>query len=172
VSDVENFDYKAKLEECFDFASIFKLVKHAVRRYLGAGRAGLMLGLSDLPGFIGGYWVVGSNMIVINRLTLNKVMKEAGDRRLINAYVFDLLLHEYLHSLGHLQEQETRDLSSEICRQALGGDHPASIIASNGPTAVFPGLNIILNIDPRQYSAPSDVEIIGDFDRESTSYIS
>lgn len=172
MSKTEDFDYGAKLEECFDFACVFKLVKHAVRRYLGAGRAGLMLGLSDLPGFIGGYWVVGSNMIVLNRITLNKVMKEAGDRRLINAYVFDLLLHEYLHSLGHLGERETRDLSAEICRKALGRNHPASIMASNGPIAVFPGLNIVLNIDPRQYSAPSDVEIIGDFDRDSTSYIS
>ncbi len=172
MSETDDFDYKTKLEECFDFASVFKLVKHAVRRYLGAGRAGLMLGLSDLPGYIGGYWVVGSNMIILNRITLNKVMKEAGDRRLVNAYVFDLLLHEYLHSLGHLQEQETRELSTEICKRALGADHPASTIASNGPIALFPGLSITLNIDPRQYSAPTDVEIIGDFDRESTSYIS
>ncbi len=172
MSEPEVYDYKTKLEECFDFASVFKLVKHAVRRYLNAGRAGLMLGLSDLPGYIGGFWVVGSNMIVLNRITLNKVMKEAGDRHLINAYVFDLLLHEYLHSLGHLNEKETRELSFEIFTKALGEDHPATVMAANGPVAVFPGLNIVLGIDPRQYSAPSDVEIIGDFDRESTSYIS
>ncbi len=172
MSEAEDYNYKAKLDECFDFASVFRLVKHAVRRYLGAGRAGLMLGLSDLPGYIGGFWVVGSNMIVLNRITLNKVMKEAGDRRLVNAYVFDLLLHEYLHSLGYLGEKDTREISAEICRKALGEDHPASTIAANGPMSVFPGLNITLNIDPRQYEAPTDVEIIGDFDRESASYIS
>ena len=59
------------------FPDLFEVVKRIVEDKLGSHRAGLMLGLTDLGmgpnGFIGAFFVMGSNAIVINRQPLNLV---------------------------------------------------------------------------------------------------
>ena len=55
---------------------IFENVKDAVRKSEGRSRAGLMLGIqelgSTLNGFIGAYYPVASNIIVINKTPLRR----------------------------------------------------------------------------------------------------
>jgi len=50
----------------------FELVKEAVRKSEGRSRAGLMLGLQELGssmiGFIGAYYQIASNIIIVNSL--------------------------------------------------------------------------------------------------------
>jgi hypothetical protein len=128
-----------KLRACGDgdFSCIFGVVKAAVEKTMGERRGGLLLGLSELPSYVGAYHQVGSNFIVMNKGLLMDVLK-TGDRKVINAYVFHILLHEYLHTLGHLDEKQTYMLSEAISEQVLGAKHPATLIARYGINHVIP----------------------------------
>jgi hypothetical protein len=155
-----------KLENSESFGEIFELVKESVRKTLERGRAGLMLGLADLGinrgWFIGGYHPLGSNIIVLNKTPLKIVADQKPE--LLNCYVFQTLLHEYLHSLGYWDEKSTRYLTYEICREILGKNHPTTQLTKNF-TKFFPDLH--------QYNIPpgGDFEYVLDFDKSNVTYI-
>ena len=79
---------------------LFEVVKDMVECELDRHRAGLMLGLVDLGisqgGFVGGYFVVGGNAIVINRQAVGVI--RVRNPELVKPYQFYLLLHEFLHA--------------------------------------------------------------------------
>jgi len=164
-------DVRLSLDRCVDFACVFELVKEVVKGNLGLSRAGLMLGLTDLPRQVGAFHGVGGNLIVMNRKLLDIVVRSAENRREINAYVFYILLHEYLHALGFLSEAHVRQLSVQLCERALGVDHPATHMAKYGVGAMFreiqspeyPSIEEELGI-------PRDFEIVSDFDREASRW--
>ncbi len=128
------------LDRSFNFSEVFQLVKKSVKNSLGKRRTGLMLGLADLPEYIGAFHQMGSNFIVMNRSLLDQVTHIAKDRQTLNAYVFYTLLHEYLHTLGYVDEGEVRRLTRQICARVLGLDHPATKLAMDGPAVMFPEL--------------------------------
>ena len=156
-----------RLDLCENFSDVFELVKKSAERSLGQRRAGLMLYLARLPKEIGAFHTVGSNGIVMNRNMLDRVTHGAHSLREINSYVYSILLHEYLHSLGHVEEQDTRRLVYDISLENFGLDHPVTKIASKGPASVFP--NIEFTEPP---SETPDIEMIPDFERSSRKYIS
>jgi hypothetical protein len=119
-----------------DYADIFTLVKESVRSTMGENRTGLSLGLAYLPSHIGAFHQLGSNFIVMNKRLLEKVV-ETKDQSLINSYVFHVLLHEYIHSLGHVEEQETQALAYIVSEKVLGDGHVATKIAKYGLGALF-----------------------------------
>lgn len=162
-----NFD--DELNECSDFPSIFSLVKQAVEITLNRRRVGLILGLADLPLFIGAFHTVGANFIVMNKVLLKKITQAYDNKKLINAYIFHILLHEYVHSLGFLDERLTRDLTYAISERVLGEDHVATQMARYGISRVFPDIRIEYS-DPRT-EIPARIEIIDDFERDNLSYI-
>lgn len=131
----------ARLDGARDLPRVFDLVKEVVERDLGKSRAGIMLGLSEMgaapDGFLGGYFVVGSNAIVLNRTVLRYIETTAAthDPRALNAYAFHVLLHEYLHTLGWFSEDDVRPLARDVSLRALGAEHPATVIAQ----AMVPG---------------------------------
>ncbi len=153
------------LDRCENFGDIFELVKKAVKQTLGQERIGLMLYLGNLPLSVGAFHQVGSNGIVINRKLLNLVTASAKSVRELNVYIFSILLHEYLHSLGYLNEREVRKLVYEISEKSLGYKHPATDMALHGPMRRLP-----------IYSVPNneeigDFEIVKDFERPNQDYI-
>lgn len=156
-----------RLDLCEDFGDVFELVKKSAERTLGQRRAGLMLYLARLPKHIGAFHTVGTNGIVMNRNTLDVVTHGARSLREINSYVYSILLHEYLHALGYVEEQEVRKLVYDVSLENFGPDHPATRIASRGPSAIFP--DIVLNELPTD---TPDVEVIPDLERSSHRYIS
>ena len=103
----------------------FELVKKVVRKSEGRSRAGLMLGLqelgSSLNGFIGAYYPVSSNIIVVNKTPLRRIIET--DLQLLKPYCFHVLLHEYIHSLGFLDEDVTRQKTYKISKENFGEDH-------------------------------------------------
>lgn len=167
-----------QVDEAADYTALFRLVKRIVESRLRKSRAGMMLGLSSLglspSGFFGGYFVVGSNAIVLNRDVLNYIKLKEPEWH--NAYAFHVLLHEYLHTLGYLSEDEVRPLAHQLSVDALGKDHKATRIAAamvpgeRGETPaffrelVFPKFGIA----PARHSP---IEIIKGFDPDATSYI-
>ncbi|MFQ5711851.1 MAG: hypothetical protein ACE5GD_08765 [Candidatus Geothermarchaeales archaeon] len=162
-------DISGELERCKDASCVFKLVKRGVREELGRSRGGLMLGLQDLPHPLLAYHVMGGNFIVVNRRVLRRVEGHARSRLEVNSYLFYILLHEYLHSLGQMSEVRVRIMVGEVCEKLFGRDHPCTRIAVDGLASVFPG---IAWPDSRSlFQPPAGVEIVPDFDKESISYI-
>lgn len=156
-----------RLDLCENFSDVFELVKKSAERSLGRRRAGLMLYLARLPKHIGAFHTVGTNGIVMNRTTLDMVTHGASSLREINSYVYSILLHEYLHALGYVDERDVRRLVYDVSLDAFGPDHPATQIAAKGPSSLFP--EIVLS---ETLSETPDVEVIPDIERSSHRYIS
>jgi hypothetical protein len=163
-------EYAEELEETKGLPDIFELVKKAVELELGKKRAGLMLGLSELggtrSGWIGAYYPVSSNIIVMNKTSLRLI--ENTNPSLLKSYSFHILLHEYLHTLGIIDERKTRSKAVEISRKLFGDDHPTTKMAEDISKffdyIVYP---VFGWIPPEQ----SPLEIVEDFDRSSVTYI-
>ncbi|MHB8605301.1 MAG: hypothetical protein ACYDCK_08585 [Thermoplasmatota archaeon] len=160
-------------------ADVFDVVKRVVERELGKSRAGMMLALADFGAssnaFLGGYFVLGSNAIVLNRTVLRYV--DAHAPRFSTPYAFHVLLHEYLHTIGYYGEDEVRPLALKLSERALGADHPATRIAramsSDEAGGELPAFFRDLVYPPWGWT-PDRVpvlEIVKGFDRDASPYI-
>ena len=148
------------------FDEVFELVKRSAEDSLGLHRAGLTLVLGDLTNGIGAYHEMGSNSIVMNRNIMKIVWHSTRSRAKRNSYVFMILLHEYLHSLGFTEEPQVRSLSKRISDKFLGKGHVVGEMATRPLDEFFPLLP--------QYAAFRDkreYETIRRFDSSSTPYI-
>ena len=133
------------LEEAENIHDIFSLVKDAVRKTIKESRAGINLGLIELgnpaEGFLGAYYPVGSNIIVMNKTPIRRITETNPD--LMKPYLFSVLLHEYLHSLGYLKEDDTRKLTYMVTRRIFGDDHIVTELSGNLnkflPYLIYPG---------------------------------
>ena len=163
--------FRDKLDSSGDFADIFEVVKEAVEKVLHKSRAGLMLGLSNLGGsagyLIGAYYPMDSNLIVLNTFPLRRLIE--SDPALLKPYLFQVLMHEYLHSLEFYDESVVRKLTAEICHQVLGRNHLASQIARDTgrflPWLVYPHLGWYPKEEP-------EIEIVSGFDKGNLTYVS
>lgn len=150
-------------------ADVFEVVKRSARDVLKQERAGLMLALADLgnhpAGFLGAFHYVGSNYIVVNKVPLLRIKETRPE--LYNAYAYHVLLHEYIHSLGTIDEARTRQLALEVSEATLGKDHVATRMAAN-ITEFFP--NIVFP-DVAWRPEHLELEIDKSFGKSDTSYI-
>lgn len=159
-------DNRRALSAAEGFDSIFEMVKLATERKLGMHRAGLTLVLGDIPNNVGAYHEMGSNAIVMNRNLLRIVEKLSKTRSKRNAYVFMILLHEYLHSLGYTSDRQVRVLGKQISDEFLGMKHLAAEMAVRPLDQFFPDLS--------KFSAFRDqgeFQTVRRFDSSSTPYI-
>jgi hypothetical protein len=150
----------------------FEEVKEAVRSVEGRSRAGLMLGLqeigSSLDGFVGAYYPVASNIIIVNISPLRRILET--NKNLLRPYSFHVLLHEYIHSLGYLDEETTERKTYEISRQFFGKDHIITQLSTD-MRKFFPNLVYPVHgwVPPK---AISTIELVPGFDfSTSNSYI-
>ncbi len=156
------FRLGSRLENARDFDRVFDVVRDAVRRTLGVERPGLGLALSNLPPQLGAYWQVAGNLIVLNE-GLVETMRAAADSSLeLNAFVYVILAHEYLHALGYLDEHDVRRVTAYVTRTAFGPDHPATRMASGDLWQMYPFLAHAPRGDGRR------LKIVPGFDRAST----
>jgi len=159
-------DFIDKLNECSDFSCIFHLVKSSVEMTIDKRRVGLILGLTDLPNYVGAFHQMGSNFIIMNKRLLKEIIR-SGNRDLINAYIFHVLLHEYIHSLGYMNEQKVQVLTHAVSEKVLGPDHPATLIAKYGIGSVFSNISRLEHYKPRRIK---NIEIVEDFERDNLNY--
>ena len=154
-----------------DLIQTFEEVKEAVRKTEKRSRAGLMLGLQEIGsnpnGFIGGYYPVESNIIVLNKSPLRRITET--DSFLLKPYTAHVLLHEYIHSLGLLDEEMTRKKTTEISSKYWGENHLTTQFSKNiylfFPNLVYPNIGF----QPQQ---AQPIELIKGFDKSSiTPYI-
>ena len=124
-----------------DYSDLFRLVREVVWEYTRKTRPGILLGLAEMGfdrgNFIGGLHFTGTNEIYLNRSAL-RVMKEESSPELTKAYIFLLLTHEYLHSVGVHSEGKTRELTAALLVTLFGEQHPSSIMAQRGLNYYFP----------------------------------
>jgi len=162
-------DYRTRLDEAKSLPDIFELVKSLVLKSMGRCRGGLMLGMANLgnnpQGFFGGFFTTGSNVIVLNKIPLQRIKETRPE--LYKPYVFNILLHEYIHSLGFLDEADVRSKVLTISKDALGPEHLATQIAANASDFI----RHLAYPDVSWKPEDEGLELVDGFDRSSASYI-
>lgn len=157
--------YGNKILQLVDFNEAFELVKLAVEDKFKMHRAGLSLILQGLPTRLGAYHILGSNVIIVNKRILNiiKIHKSLSE---YNSYLFMVLTHEYLHSLGILDEIQVRNMTYNLLSSLVGEHHMATKMARYQPWDLFPELGLF---DDNSFE--QKFEIIKNFDKTTQTYI-
>ncbi len=146
-----------------DYAGIYGLVRDAVREVLGRERPGLGLALSNLPPQLGAYWQVTGNLIVLNEGLVEAMRGHARSPLEVNAFVFVVLAHEYLHALGYLDEDAVRRVTARVARGVFGPEHLATRMAEGNLWQMYPFL---------AYAPPGDGQrfrVVRGFDLSSSA---
>jgi hypothetical protein len=162
----QQVQFRERIASLKDFGEAFELVKSAVLQKFKMHRAGLSLILQVMPSQLGAYHMLGSNAIVMNSYLLAAVRKLAGSTEEYNSYMFMVLAHEYLHSLGIVDENTVRQMTFELCRWMLGDDHTATRMAKEDPSTIYPELRSLMQ---SQFSR--DFQVVGNFDKKNQTYI-
>ena len=153
--------WEEKLERAENIGDIFEIVKEAVWRTIKQGRAGLSLILAEIPNPVGGIHQIGSNTIIVNKNVLKKIKKEKPEY--YKPYIFYLLLHEYLHSLGYIDEDLVRRQCYIIVRDTFGKESKVLEIAREPER--------FLAVDLHEIESELSFELVRDFDKSSLNYI-
>lgn len=154
---------------------IFERVRKDVKNTYGRRRAGLSLGLVEMGmyrgGFIGAMHFAPGHDIVMNTTPLKIILTEQPNE-IIWAYTYHILLHEYVHSLGIMDEEICRTVTLRISEEIFQDpEHPAVILAKNGIGTFFPNLHLIY-APPGLDGEGMKIEYVYGFDRDSYSYYS
>ncbi|MBN1245419.1 hypothetical protein JXA31_07485 [Candidatus Bathyarchaeota archaeon] len=152
--------FRSNIDTAESYAEVWQIVKGTVEFSLGKRRGSMMLFLDDLPLQLGAYHPVGTNNIVLNRGLVEIVEASISAKHVVNALVYNLLLHEYLHALGELSETKVRRRVVEVARTCFGEEHIATVIARKTPWV------LLQNISLQAVNAPKHVmEIVKDFEK-------
>jgi hypothetical protein len=157
-SDIDRF--RVRLENAKNYGEIWEIVKDTVAFSLHKRRGAMMLFLDDLPIQLGAYHPIETNNIVLNRTLVQIVEAAISSKRVVNALIYNLLLHEYLHALGEYSEVEVRRMVYAIVGKCFGEEHVATTIAEKSPWVLLKGIPL------EGVSAPKRViEIVRDFEK-------
>ena len=164
ISELRRDDLVNRVELARNYDELFEIIKRVVESEIGKHRAGLSLILSDMPNAVGAYHPVGSNIIVVNR-SLIEDMRRFVRKEEINSFVFTVLMHEYLHSLGLYDELGVRRTVQRISRNVLGESHVTVRMAVGNWFQMYPQLALA------HQKVSNDFEVVEKFDSSSTSYL-
>ncbi len=158
--------YSLELEGAKGYGEVWEIVKDTVKNFLGKGRIGMMLFLDYLPLNLGAYHPVGTNNIVLNKSLVEIVAAATKTKLEVNAFIYTLLAHEYVHALGYLSEAEARHLVYQISRFSFGKNHLATRLARRSPWSLLKGVPIDGLTIPK-----SGMEVVKDFEKPKQDYI-
>ena len=163
-------NYEEKIKNAKTIADVFEIVKEAVRDYLDIDQAGLLVGIADLgahgQGFIGAFYSLEANAIVLNKKPIARILQT--NPSLYNYYLFHVILHEYMHSIGALDEAQARLLVYEISEHYFGGQHTVTQLASNIEKFIP---NLAYPIEGFQPPQDANIEFVKGIDIKNTNYI-
>jgi hypothetical protein len=152
--------FAGTLDAATNYAEVWRIVKDTVQFSLGKRRDSMMLFLDDLPLQLGAYYPVGTNNIVLNRSLVEIVEAHVKSKPTVNALVYNLLLHEYLHALGEYSEVEVRRMVVEVARKCFGEQRIATVVARKSPWV------LLKDVPLGPFNAPKRVmEIVKDFEK-------
>jgi len=158
--------YRSRIDEVEGFSGVWEIVKDTVKVTLGKHRLGMLLFLDDLPLHLGAYHQLGTNNIVLNRSLVNIVEAVTKSKKLVNAFVYSILTHEYLHALGYVSEAKVRSLVYDVSRECFGEDHIVTKLAEETPWALIKGIPLNEIVVPKQA-----MELVKDLEKPNQSYI-
>jgi hypothetical protein len=157
-----NQQFSTTLDKAKNYAEVWKIVKETAEFAIGKRRDSMMLFLDDLPLQLGAYYPIGTNNIVLNRALVEIVEASMSDKPTVNALIYNLLLHEYLHALGDLSETGVRRQVVEVAKKSFDEQHIATVIACKSPWVLFKDIPL------GPFNAPKRVmEIVRDFEKTS-----
>jgi hypothetical protein len=165
ITAEEQISNSNMLSQLKDFNEVFEFVKSSVNSIFEMKRAGLSLMLHRMPTRVGAYHVLGSNVIAVNSILLDLVEKYSASNDEYNSYLFTVLLHEYLHSFGILDEYKVRQMSVELCEKFFGEKCTVTVMAED-PLKIFPQIGLV-GYDKFE----NKYEIIKNFDNSNQTYI-
>lgn len=157
--------YEKRIAEARSIAKMFAIAKDMVSEYLGAEQYGLLVGISDLGmqrnGFVGAYYSPDANTIIINKRPLAKILRQNPAH--FNNYLFHVMLHEYVHSLGLYDEAQTRQVVGEMTAHYFGEEHAITQLT----------WDIGKHFTHYTDEPPADlsIEFVDGIDRKNTDYI-
>jgi hypothetical protein len=100
----------------------------------------MMLFLDDLPLQLGAYHPIGTNNIVLNRTLVQIVEASIEKKQVVNALIYNLLLHEYLHALGEYSEQDVRNMVYRVAKECFGEKNVVTTVAKKSPWVLLRGI--------------------------------
>jgi hypothetical protein len=152
--------FRNSLEAAKSYAEVWQIVKDTVEFSLSKRRDSMMLFLDDLPLQLGAYHPIGTNNIVLNRTLVEIVEASISSKHVVNALVYNLLLHEYLHALGEYSEVAVRHMVVVVTQKCFGEEHTATVIARKSPWV------LLKNMPLEAVNAPKRVmQIVRDFEK-------
>lgn len=119
-----------------------------------------MLFLDDLPIQLGAYHSLGTNNIVLNRVLVQIVEAAVESKRVLNALVYNLLVHEYMHALGEFSEMAVRELVVEVSKKCFGEDYIVTQVAVKSPWILLKGIPLENVNVPKRF-----MEIVKNFEK-------
>jgi hypothetical protein len=162
----ETDENRKRLDNAEGYSEVWEVVKDNVKAVLNRQRRGMMLFLDDMPLRLGAYHPLGTNNIVLNRTLVQIVEATSTSKKLLNAFVYTLLLHEYLHALGYVREADVRPLVYRVSKACFGEEHIATRLAELGPWSILRGLPLDTLRAPKRV-----IEIVKDFETSNQRYI-
>lgn len=157
-------DFGDRLAIANGYAEVWQIVKETVKVSLNRRRDRMMLFLDDLPVQLGAYHPIGTNNIVLNRTLMQIVEATIDSRPVVNALIYNLLLHEYLHALGEYSEEDVRRMVYEVAKQCFGEKHAATVIAKKSPWALLNGIPMqTINAPKHAMEIVKNFEKTGDY---------
>ena len=157
---VHDQEFGERLDKAKNYAEVWPIVKDTVEFALSKRRESMMLFLDDLPLQLGAYYPVGTNNIVLNRTLVEVVESSVSSQKTVNALVYNLLLHEYLHALGEMSEAGVRRMVVEVATKCFGEQYIATEVARKSPWVLLKDLPLGPFNTPRRF-----MEIVKDFEK-------
>jgi hypothetical protein len=154
--------YRRELENAKTYAEVWQIVKNTTETSIGKHRVGMMLFLDDLPLQLGAYHPVGTNNIVLNRNLVEIVEASEEPRGVVNALIYNLLLHEYLHALGDLTEESVKQTVISIAQACFGDEHETTVIDRKSPWSLLRNIPVAARNVPKRV-----MRIVTDFEKRS-----
>jgi hypothetical protein len=151
--------YRRELENAKTYAEVWQIVKKTTETSIGKHRVGMMLFLDDLPLQLGAYHPVGTNNIVLNRNLVEIVEGSEEPRAAVNALIYNLLLHEYLHALGDLTEESVKQTGISIVQACFGEEYETTVIARKSPWSLLRNIPVTARNVPKRV-----MRIVTDFE--------
>lgn len=148
------------LSKANNYGEVWKIVQETTEYALGKRRNCMMLFLDDLPLQLGAYYPVGTNNIVLNRALVDVVEASVTDKFTVNALVYNLLLHEYLHALGEMSETKVRREVVEVAMKSFGERHLVTEVARKSPWVLLKDVSLRAMTASKQ-----EMEIVYDFEK-------
>ena len=156
--------FRNSLETAENYGEVWQAVKDTVEYVLHKSRGSMMLFLDDLPLQVGAYHPLGTNNIVLNRALVEIVETSISTKRVVNALIYNLLLHEYLHALGEISETKVRRAVVKVAKVCFGEKHIATVIAQKSPWVLLQNIPLqTVNASKRVMQIVTDFEKTGKY---------